>query len=181
MGLRQRSTTKGGKSALEHWSRMAGSARRPTTPTSLAPFAPTIPERSIYPRGNGRGRALSVKRPRTQPETSPRSIRHQSKVSRRGIFCCPTATVSAKQASSISSPSLANMPARMPRRPRSRLTRTAGRNGQTVPCNLTPSSILLSMKSCWISPAEFAHEAGAVSPLHDDQILYGFALERQAA
>lgn len=29
--------------------------------------------------------------------------------------------------------------------------------------------------------AEFAHEAGAVSPLHDDQILYGFALERQAA
>jgi D-alanyl-D-alanine carboxypeptidase len=29
--------------------------------------------------------------------------------------------------------------------------------------------------------AEFAHEAGAVSPLHDDQILYGFALGRQAA
>jgi D-alanyl-D-alanine carboxypeptidase len=27
--------------------------------------------------------------------------------------------------------------------------------------------------------ATFAHEAGAVSPLHDDQILYGFALERQ--
>ncbi len=29
--------------------------------------------------------------------------------------------------------------------------------------------------------ATFAHEAGAVSPLHDDQILYGFALERQTA
>ena len=36
--------------------------------------------------------------------------------------------------------------------PRSRLTRTAGRNGRTVPCNPTPSSISLLMKSFWISP-----------------------------
>src|SRR5262245_36314167 len=32
-----------------------------------------------------------------------------------------------------------------------------------------------------VAKAEFAHEAGAVSPLHDDQILYGFALEKPAA
>jgi len=62
-----------------------------------------------------------------------------------------------KTGSSILPHSLANMPVRTPRRLRSRPTRTVGRNGQTVPCNPTPSFILLSTKNCWISPRRSLH------------------------
>src|SRR4029079_11444325 len=49
---------------------MAGSARPRITPTSAAPFAPTIRARSMFPRGSARDRALSARRLRTLPETA---------------------------------------------------------------------------------------------------------------
>lgn len=49
-------------------------------------------------------------------------------------------------------------------------------NGQLLPTTILHLALDSEMLS--FAHAEFAHEAAAVSPLHDDQILRGFAIER---
>jgi hypothetical protein len=81
----------------------------------------------------------------------------------------------AKPDSSISRQSRAGMPAR---------TVKAYTDGWSKWSNgaLKPDTVVhfaIDEELLDFAKATFAHEAGAVSPLHDDQILYGFALERQ--
>jgi D-alanyl-D-alanine carboxypeptidase len=124
----------------------------------------------------------SVRRPLMQPETLPRSIGHPSKAIAAWYFLLSNRYGFGKTGQ-FDLASLARKYAGQDATPAEVKAYTDGwskwSNGA-----LQPDTIIhfaLDEELLDFAKAEFAHEAGAVSPLHDDQILYGFALERQAA
>ena len=125
---------------------------------------------------------MSARLLRTQPGTSPRSIGRRNKASRPGISCSFDRYGFGKTGQ-FDLASLARKYAGQNASPAEVKAYTDGwskwSNGTLQPDTVIHFAIDEELLD--FAKAEFAHEAGAVSPLHDDQILYGFALERQAA
>lgn len=158
---------------------MAGSVPHPTIPASAAPFARTIPARSIcLPPGSVCGLGSSARHRQMLLEMSLRSITEQ------GIAAWYFLLSNRYGFGKAGQFDLASVARRYAGQNATAAEVKAYTDGWSKWSNgaLKPETVVhfaIDEELLDFAKATFAHEAGAVSPLHDDQILYGFALERQ--